>query len=607
LLCAALVAAPLVACSDRSESPGAVAEAGADAQPVDAAAPQPPDAAAADAPAPCPDAGPFPAGDALAVGRAIPNLGFDALAGDAITTTTLARYWRPCDRPGLLVLRASAAWCGPCRWHAAHTNEWLSARVGLLELLAADGANLPPDLDAMRGWSSVITASDRVTVARDPSFALRALNKDRPPLPLYVLVDTRTMVVRRVLADPDPDALAFWLAYDLAASDGLPPPPSSNPALVDGRFTRNQWDLVRDMTLPGAPPPDPTNAFADTPAAAALGKKLFSDGALSPSGAVSCASCHDPARDLSDGVPQSVAGVAHLDRNAPAIALAPHAPWQFWDGRADSLWMQALGPFESAKEFGGSRLFVDHAVFTKYRADYEAVFGPMPSFDDLARFPANGMPGTAAWAPMTPADQTAATRVFVNVGKAIAAFERTFRVGRSRFDDYVAGDSQALAPEEKDGLREFFIAGCAQCHYGPRLADDAFHDTRFPTGRQDGLADPGRRDGIELYAASEFHAGSVWSDAPSSSRLAALRRSASTLGAFKTPSLRAVPGSAPYGHGGTVATLSDVVALYRTFGVPADDARAAGTVEPWVASFGGATEELLPHFLGALAAPVMIP
>jgi cytochrome c peroxidase len=180
------------------------------------------------------------------------------------------------------------------------------------------------------------------------------------------------------------------------------------------------------------------------------------------------------------------------------------------------------------------------------------------------------------------------------------------RVAPSRFDAYVGGDVQALSPNEKDGLREFFIAGCAQCHYGPRLTDDAFHATRLPTGRRDGLADPGRRDGLELYATSEFHAGSAWSDAPLASRFGRLKRTASMLGAFKTPTLRGIPGTAPYGHGGVLATLDDVVALYRTFGLPPSDPAAVGTVEPWVASFSGASEQLIPYFLGALDAGVVI-
>ena len=87
--------------------------------------------------------------------------------------------------------------------------------------------------------------------------------------------------------------------------------------------------------------------------------------------------------------------------------------------------------------------------------------------------------------------QTEVTRAFVNVGKAIAAYERTFRAKPNALDRYIGGDASALSVLEKEGLSIFAQAGCMQCHWGPRLTDDAFHDTRTPTGHADGTADPG--------------------------------------------------------------------------------------------------------------------
>src|SRR6185436_19313209 len=174
-------------------------------------------------------------------------------------------------------------------------------------------------------------------------------------------------------------------------------------------------------------------------------------------------------------------GVAVGDRNAPSVLFAAHARWQFWDGRADTLWMQALGPFENEKEFGSSRLFVAHAVFERHAAAYEALFGPLPPLSDTARFPASGKPGDATFSGMAAADQALVTRVYVNVGKAIAAYERTLRARPNRLDAYLGGDLSALTVEEKAGLKTFFGAGCIQCHWGPRLTDDAFHVLRFPT------------------------------------------------------------------------------------------------------------------------------
>jgi cytochrome c peroxidase len=99
----------------------------------------------------------------------------------------------------------------------------------------------------------------------------------------------------------------------------------------------------------------------------------------------------------------------------------------------------------------------------------------------------------------------------------------------------LGGVASAVTPAQKDGMRAFFEAGCAQCHWGNRMTDDAFHNLRFPTGR-DGLApDRGRIDGIAKHDASEFRADGRWSDSKIS-RLVATNPG--MLGSFKTPALR---------------------------------------------------------------------
>ncbi len=525
-----------------------------------------------------------------------PDLSFEGENGPI----ALHDYFEPCAaRPRILVVRVSAAWCGTCLWSTAHTKgvadlDFAASRLSWLDLLVADRDNVPARVSDLQAFRAQIDVPS--TLAIDPSFQLGAVNPSLAPLPLIVLIDTSTMTILNFLTNPDPDLFETRLRQELAGLDHAPAPRPLIPKKFDGLFYRNQWDMLHDMTLPGAPPADTTSAKADDPAAASLGKKLFSDGALSPSGSKSCATCHVPQNQFQDSTAQSHDGVAIVDRNAPTLALAAHSRWQFWDGRADTLWMQALGPIENAKEMGSSRLFVAHRIFANYRADYEAVFGALPALSDAARFPASGMPGDASFLGMTDADRAATTEVFVNVGKSIAAYERTLRVMPNKLDAYVGGDLSALSSPEKSGLYNFFVVGCAQCHWGPRLTDDAFHPDRYPTGRQDGLADRGRIDGIGQLLSNEFsqpHPG-----------LLAL---SSMLGSFKTPTLRGIAGSAPYGHGGTISTLAEVAKIYGTAGIDPKDPRAVGTGEPWLVSFDGPAQAGLVPFLEILTATPIVP
>jgi len=353
--------------------------------------------------------------------------------------------------------------------------------------------------------------------------------------------------------------------------------------------------------LPGAPPDDPTNAVADDPAARALGKALFFDAGLSPSNEVSCATCHDPAEHLSDGRPVAK-GAGTGDRRTPSIALAAHARWQLWDGRADTLWAQALGPIEDAREMASSRIFVARRVATRHRAAFARAFpgAPLP---DTSAWPPQGKPGDAAYDAMGDAAKDAATRVFVDAGKAIAAYERTFRVQPDALDAYLGGAPGALGPLEKYGLSLFVRMGCMQCHWGPRLTDDAFHDTRTPTGRLDHAADRGRGDGLALYRKSEFRATGPWSDAPGAADVPRDDVPADALvGQLKTPPLRGVADLTRWGHGGAFDALGGVTEAYGRGGVPAADPSSAGTREPWLPSFGETVQWALVPFLRTLRA-----
>ncbi len=340
-------------------------------------------------------------------------------------------------------------------------------------------------------------------------------------------------------------------------------------------WTAEDRAALASMSLDRLPPPrsDPSNVVESVPAAAALGQRLFAEVRFSRNQAVSCASCHAPGRQFQDGLPVGQ-GVGTGSRRTMPIAGVAHSPWLFWDGRKDSLWSQALGPLEDAVEHGSNRTRIAKVLNTHYRAEYEALFGPMP---DLTGLPEDAGPqGNAAeqsaWQRMAPNRREDVNRVFANLGKAIAAFERTVTPGESRFDRYVravmARDTEgqrAMSAQEINGLRLFLGKGqCATCHNGPLLTDQHFHNTGVPP-RDAARPDRGRGAATTKVPQDEFNCLGKYSDAAPAA-CQELRfmvtDDPSMEGAFKTPSLRNVALRAPYMHAGQLASLEDVVAHY---------------------------------------------
>lgn len=340
--------------------------------------------------------------------------------------------------------------------------------------------------------------------------------------------------------------------------------------------------ILRHSPLP-APVADETNRVAGRADAAALGRLLFFERRLSGQGQLSCASCHDPARDFTDGLSLAL-GLARVRRHTPSLWNVALGRWFFWDGRADSLWSQALKPIESPDEMGGSRLQGVQLVAAdpRLRTAYEDVFGKLPDVRDVRRFPRAGgpvptdpaHPHRRAWDAMTQADRQQVSRAFANLGKAIAAFEATLVSGPSPFDTFVeglrardAGKTAALGPAAQRGLQLFVgRANCRRCHSGPLFSDGEFHDLGVPSS-PDAPYDNGRFQGVEALLADEFRADGAYSDDPQGPRAAQVRflkTAAHTEGFFKTPSLRNVARTAPYMHQGQLPTLRSVLEYYST-------------------------------------------
>ena len=545
------------------------------------------------------------AGSTLSFGSPLPNLEFAADDGNI----SLRTFATSCSSsPSLLVLRTVAGWCGTCRWHSANTSSLLAenvaSRVQIVDLLLAnDNKQLASSADLA---SYRAHGDGQASVLADPTFTLEPFFDPRPALPLYLLVDARNLRPVLALSNPAPDDVTAAFRQVLAQLDGKTPPSAEPSVKYDDRFTRDQWDMIAAMRLNQPPPPDPTNHVADDPNAAALGLTFFETPKFSPQ-QVSCRSCHNPALLLTDGKEVPPEGAKFGTRNVPSIVLAGYRKWLSWAGVADSLWMLSVLPVELDFEYASSRLFAAHAIFTSYRSEYEAIFGPMPPLDDTARFPPAGMPGTPEWEAMAAADQDAVTRVLVNMGKSIAAYLRSLRVTESPVDDYASGNLSALTTPQKDGLLAFFSAGCAQCHYGPRLADDSFHNLRFPTGIPDKTADPGRSDGIPFLIASEFRRTGNYSDSVPATLPPDPVVTTNLVGAFKTPDLRGVAFTLPYGHGGTYGGLMSVIEAHRTAGLSPGSTLTMGDAERFLPPFDGNLEPPIIEFLNALRLDMVNP
>jgi cytochrome c peroxidase len=341
-------------------------------------------------------------------------------------------------------------------------------------------------------------------------------------------------------------------------------------------FSEEEIAVLRSLCIGSLPPLpiDPSNAVVDNPQAVQFGKKLFSDTRFSANNKISCATCHKAEVAFSDNKPLAEGIGTSTRRGMPIIGMA-YFKWFFWDGRADSLWSQALGPFENPAEHGITRCKVVLLVIKHYRQEYEEIFGPLPGLS-AQNCPEKATPlldnpvSQKLWNDMKPEDKEAANRVFSNIGKAIAAFERLILPTPSRFDQYVdallKGDTEKrktiMSAEEIEGMRLFIGKGnCIKCHSGPLFADDDFHNVKVP-----GRLDKGRAEGIEKVLVDEFNCYGKYSDAETEECFALnamVSDKEKYLDAFKTPTLRNVVERAPYMHAGQFKTIAKVLAFYQ--------------------------------------------
>ncbi|MFM1904727.1 MAG: Cytochrome peroxidase precursor [Planctomycetota bacterium] len=259
--------------------------------------------------------------------------------------------------------------------------------------------------------------------------------------------------------------------------------------------------------------PDPTHP-ADNPfsqAKADLGRLLFFDPRLSQGGQMACASCHDPDLGWADGRTVSF-GLDRkpLARNAPTVLNAAFQKQFFWDGRAESLEVQARHVMLNPAEMAGTeeRVEATLAAIPAYRQAFADAFG----CEDIS---------------------------FDLVGKALATYERTLVGGHSRFDAFLHGRHDALDDRQIIGLHLYRTqARCMNCHHGPSFSDGQLHNL--------GLSYYGRKfEDLGAYKTTG---------------------KAEDVGKFRTPTLRNIANTGPYMHNG-LFELPGVLNMYNA-GMP---------------------------------------
>jgi cytochrome c peroxidase len=288
-----------------------------------------------------------------------------------------------------------------------------------------------------------------------------------------------------------------------------------------------------------------------------LGKRLFFEKKLSTPGGQDCSACHAPERAFADaetGLPVSKGAVEgrYGNRNDLPVAYASFIPplhrdsvenkWVgglFWDGRANTLEEQAMGPPLNPLEMANPDVITirDKLRDLEYADLFTGVYGPR-SLDDPAE-------------------------AFANMADAIAAYERTaeFSPFDSKFDYYVRGEAE-LNGQELRGLALFISANkgnCAACHphaatpdgTPPLFTDFSYDNLGVPKNPENPFYTLARELNPDGYGFVDLGLGGTLDDPAEN-------------GKFRVPSLRNVALTAPYMHNGSFKTLFQVIAFYNT-------------------------------------------
>ncbi|SFE71046.1 cytochrome-c peroxidase [Thermoflexibacter ruber] len=271
--------------------------------------------------------------------------------------------------------------------------------------------------------------------------------------------------------------------------------------------------------------------YAHNQEVVALGKALFYDNILSGNNQRNCASCHQPERAFTDGLPKSASfdGKGFISRNAPTLLNAGLQASLFYEGRVAYMEDQITDVLSAKDEMHSS---VKEAV-SKLNQDknYQRLFQKVF---------------------LTEEENTQSPITEEQFKIALATYLRSLKSLNSRFDKYMRGDKTQLNSQEINGFNLFMgKAKCGTCHFMP-----LFNGTVPP------VFDKMETEIIGVPTKPDTAKATIDSD---KGKFNTTKIPLHTF-AFKTTTVRNVEMTAPYMHNGVYQTLEQVIDFYNRGG-----------------------------------------
>lgn len=309
-------------------------------------------------------------------------------------------------------------------------------------------------------------------------------------------------------------SILFFAGLSLLVSACNNPPAPTNGGEQETAITQADQDLLATAKTFFQPMPsealNPENPLTEPKIK--LGKMLYFEKNLSVKSTQSCNTCHNLSAFGVDNLPTSPGdnGIPGT-RNSPTTFNSALRTAQFWDGRNKDVEEQAGGPVMNPAEMGmPDKKVVEERLNTM--GNYKALFAE--AFPEVAE-------------PVS----------FENMQKAIGAFERTL-LTPARFDQYLAGDVNALSADERTGLKSFIDNGCTACHMGSLLGGNMMMKVGL-FGDYNQMMKAVTPD-YGLYEQTKAEADK---------------------GMFFTPGLRNVEKTGPYFHNGGISSLPEAIKI----------------------------------------------